>query len=219
MRLLRTHRQKSSAIKGAHLISMRESTVDPYTYSAGEVATILGVDRRTVRWWTDVGALIPAGGVAHRGRGVHRKYSFYEIFIAGVLNLLTKSGIPAGDLADIASTIRRGLGTVHSPRSWWGGEYPFLEAYKEGIGGGQAMLLIGVSVDGANREYSCAAVAEPWRTTLGEPIDQGNIPICDRNIEAAIAGKPLAEHDYSFAISLAPLLKRITSRLETKATS
>ncbi len=75
-------------------------------YTLAKVMEIAQLDRRTVQYWTEAGALHPTQATNRAGRGIHREFKRDGVIIACVLNGLAQFKLPIGTLLRVSQDIR-----------------------------------------------------------------------------------------------------------------
>jgi hypothetical protein len=79
------------------------------SYTLAQMEKVTGASRRAIQFWTDRGVLKPEKGTKQAGRGVHRRYSRDEAFIACIISALAEQKMAVTELFKISVTIRLNL--------------------------------------------------------------------------------------------------------------
>jgi DNA-binding transcriptional MerR regulator len=82
------------------------------SYTLAEMEKVTGAGRRAIQFWTDRGVLKPEG--KQTGRGIHRKFSEKEAFLACIIKALADNRMTVSELKRMADQIRKDI-----LDQWW----------------------------------------------------------------------------------------------------
>ena len=111
---------------------------EKFSFRVNEVAELTVAERHWIKRWAEAGILRPEPDSA--GSGAHRRFSVAEVLIAAPLAQLARLGLPIGHIKRIADAIRDQV--IDSKGGAFDVDRPWLAAYTNALGGGQAWLII-----------------------------------------------------------------------------